>query len=256
MESLTYLYGDKTGCVELLASMGSDLDVVNAARVSYDKSKKTLGPDDTKLIKYLLKHGHTSPFEHNVLKFRCYVPLFVARQHMRHRTWSYNEVSRRYTSVNLEFYTPSSFRSQHKSNRQASNEDQINPVVALVPGSTLDWATTASEALSKHTEASVTLYENLLEHGVTREQARMVLPQNMYCKYIATANLHNILRFISLRACKDSQKEMQLLAQVMGLHVKDKFPATWEAFTQNKKELKTLTLNLKTRKNYNEVLFV
>jgi len=230
MDTLIHLYDDEKGFCELLEHMGSDLDIINSARVSFDVSKDTLDAKDSKLIHYLYKSGHTTPFEHCTIKFKCYVPLFVARQHMRHRTWSFNEVSRRYTTIRLEFYTPSSFRSQHKSNRQGSNTDSINPIVKSVPGDHTTWVTSASQAVQKHVAGSLKLYNTLLEQGVCREQARMVLPQNMYCKYIATANLHNILRFIHLRNKEEAQWEIQVLAQAMAKSISHLYPVTWEAY--------------------------
>lgn len=225
----TYLYNDSIGSCELLDYMGSDLDIVNAARVSFNVEHSALSEKDEKLINYLYKNKHTSPFEHCTLKFRCVVPLFVARQHMRHRTWSYNEVSRRYTSEELEFYTPETFRPQHKSNRQASEDTDTNPVIDTVPGTNLIWPTKASEAVLSHTRKSIKIYNSLVKGGVCREQARMVLPQNMYCKYIATANLHNCLKFIHLRNKKESQWEIRVLAQAMEQEIKELYPATWKA---------------------------
>ena len=124
------LYGDGIGSVEYVEHMGDDLTIVNAARVSFGKQKEELDERDKKLINYLIKHRHTSTLEHNVVTFRFKVPLYVRSQHHRHRTWAYNEISRRYTEENLEFYQPKSFRTQHKSNRQASNQEGlVNPRV-------------------------------------------------------------------------------------------------------------------------------
>ena len=110
--------------------MGSDVTIVNSARVSFGKHVDEVSDRDRKLIKYLIKHRHTSTLEHCVVTFRFKVPLYVRSQHHRHRTWSYNEISRRYTDENLEFYEPSLFRTQHKSNRQASNDDdQADPIL-------------------------------------------------------------------------------------------------------------------------------
>lgn len=235
--SKNFLYNDNIGFCDLLDYMGEDLDIVNSARVSFDVSHAKLEDRDEKLIKYLYRNKHTSPFEHCTMKFACKVPLFVARQHMRHRTWSYNEVSRRYTDVNLEFYTPREFRAQAKTNRQASIHDGMltNPVVKTTSGSTQDWITRADEALLSHTRKSVKLYNTFLEKGICREQARMVLPQNMYCHYIATANLLNVLKFIGLRNKPDAQWEIKVLAEQMGAFVQELFPTAWEAFTENTK---------------------
>lgn len=229
-----FLYNDSIGYCQTLDYMGNDLSIVNSARVSFDVMHKELEARDEKLIHYLYKNKHTSPFEHCIVKFECNVPLFVARQHMRHRTWSYNEVSRRYTDVNLEFYLPEEFRPQAETNRQASVHDgsSTNPVLQVVQGSRQAWATKASDSLKSHTRKSVKLYNQMLESGICREQARMVLPQNMYCKYVATANLHNILKFISLRDKPEAQWEIRRLAQEMGKSVSQLYPIAWEAFKE------------------------
>ena len=123
------LYHDDIGSVSYVEHMGSDLTVVNSARVSFGIEKTELDDKDRKLIRYLIKHRHTSTLEHNTVTFRFVVPLFVRSQHHRHRTWSYNEISRRYTDKDLRFYLPQEFRTQHKSNRQASNPDDLrNPL--------------------------------------------------------------------------------------------------------------------------------
>ena len=119
------LYEDNKGFVELVDAVGSDLSVVNSARVSFGKHKSELDDKDKKLIKYLIKHKHTSTLEHCYVTFRVKVPLFVRSQHHRHRTWSYNEISRRYTDFDIQFYEPLTFRTQHESNRQASNVSDL-----------------------------------------------------------------------------------------------------------------------------------
>lgn len=231
-----YLYNDNLGYCQLVGHMGTDLTIVNSARVSFDVSHTEISHKDEKLIKYLYDNKHTSPFEHCVINFECNVPLFVARQHMRHRTWSYNEVSRRYTDANIEFYVPADFRVQADTNRQASVHDgeHINPVIKTIHGSSQTWPTTAHDALKAHTRKSMQLYEQLISAGVCREQARMVLPQNMYCKYVATANLLNILKFISLRDKPEAQWEIKKLAQQMGTFVAQLYPVAWAAFTNTK----------------------
>ena len=201
------------GYVELVNSMGTPLTPVNAARVSFGVQKETFDDKDKKLINFLLKHQHTSPFEHNVISFKFKVPLFVARQHMRHRTWSYNEISRRYTKVDIDFYSPTYFRTQHETNRQASNEDNIDPVLNVVQGATANWETTASAALKRHIQDSLKLYQSMLDNGVCKEQARMVLPQNLYTTYIGTCNLNNLIKFINLRDHEGAQEEIRQVAQ-------------------------------------------
>ena len=191
--------------------MGSDLTIVNSARVSFGVEKEELDDRDKKLVNYLVKHRHTSTFEHNVVTFKFVVPLFVRSQHMRHRTWSYNEISRRYTDKDLAFYCPNAFRTQHKSNRQSSNNDEINPV--LYPDlSDLDFAVSCAEELRGHVDRSLLLFERLMSVGVCREQARMILPQNMYTEYYGTVNLNNLLKFVGLRAHEGAQQEIQDVA--------------------------------------------
>ena len=125
-----FLYDDKIGKVDYVDHMGTDLTVVNSARVSFGVQKESLDERDKRLVRYLIRHRHTSTLEHNIITFRFTVPLFVRSQHHRHRTWSYNEISRRYTDVNIQFYEPKEFRTQHESNRQASNtEELIDPVL-------------------------------------------------------------------------------------------------------------------------------
>ena len=106
------LYGDGIGTVDLVQHMGDDLTIVNSARVSFGKNKEVLDEKDERLINYLVRHRHTSTFEHNLVTFRFTVPLYVRSQHHRHRTWSYNEISRRYTDVDIQFYEPEAFRTQ------------------------------------------------------------------------------------------------------------------------------------------------
>ena len=205
------LYGDEIGSVEYVSHMGSDLTVVNSARVSFGKQKMTMGEKDEKLIRYLIKHKHTSTLEHNLVTFRFCVPLFVRSQHHRHRTWSYNEISRRYTEVDLKFYEPVAFRTQHKSNRQASNPDETqDPVIfAFEDGGRV----TASSLVRTHHTQSLKLFHDLLSAGVCREQARGVLPQNMYTEYYGTVNLNNLIKFIGLRTHDGAQWEIQKVAE-------------------------------------------
>lgn len=205
VERRVELYNDGIGAVEYVEHMGSDLTIVNSARVSFGKHKDSLDEKDEKLIKYLVNHKHTSTFEHNVVTFRFVVPLYIRSQHHRHRTWSYNEISRRYTDIDMKFYEPQAFRTQHKSNRQASNiEKLINPVLSC--GSDCD------EMVGLHHQISLDLFNKMLEAGVCREQARGVLPQNLYTEYYGTCNLSNLLKFIELRTHTGAQWEIQQVA--------------------------------------------
>ena len=206
------LYGDGIGLVEYVQHMGSDLTVVNSARVSFGKTKEEMDEKDEKLISYLINHRHTSTLEHNVVTFRFTVPLFVRSQHHRHRTWSYNEISRRYTDVDINFYEPKEFRTQHKSNRQSSNfGDLIDPVIIPDLHDT-EYGLTASNCIKSHHKLSMRLYNDLMKNGICREQARGVLPQNLYTQYYGTANLNNLLKFIELRTHEGAQWEIQQVA--------------------------------------------
>jgi thymidylate synthase (FAD) len=220
------LYTDGIGRVEYVEHMGSDLTVVNSARVSFGKHKEKLDEKDERLIRYLIKHRHTSTLEHNLITYRFVVPLFVRSQHHRHRTWSYNEISRRYTDINIQFYEPEGFRTQHKSNRQASNADElINPVLSC--GSDCD------EMVGLHHQMSLDLYNRMIEAGVCREQARGVLPQNMYTEYYGTTSLLNALKFISLRTHQGAQWEIQKVAEAMLEILEDLYPLTVEAYKKH-----------------------
>ena len=226
------LYGDDIGRVDYIEHMGNDLTIVNSARVSFGTHKEELDGRDRKLINYLTNHRHTSTFEHNVVTFRFTVPLYVRSQHHRHRTWSYNEISRRYTDVNIQFYEPAQFRTQHKSNRQASNAEELaNPVVfAYEDGGQLR----ASSLMKRHHEQSFKIYENLLSSGVCREQARGVLPQNMYTEYYGTVNLNNLLKFIDLRTHAGAQWEIQKVATACLDIAEDLWPVAVGAYRKAK----------------------
>ena len=159
--------------------------------------------------------------------------MFVRSQHHRHRTWSYNEISRRYTDVNIKFYEPKEFRKQHKSNRQASNaEELINPIVPQHGGLEL----TASCLIGMHHKLSLKLFNNLIEAGVCREQARGVLPQNLYTEYYGTVNLNNLLKFIDLRTHMGAQWEIQKVAEACLEIATDLFPETVGAYRKIRSE--------------------
>lgn len=193
--------GDGIGSLALVRVSGSDLDVVNAARVSFGKVVTELSDRDRKLIEYLAEHNHTSPFEHNQLSFRVKAPIFVARQWMRHRMNSYNEISYRYVKAPTEFYIPPQWRFQDQINRQASHgafEDQE-----------------LRDAYKKFLEQSYQLYEHLMSKGVCREQARGVLPLCTYTEFIFTCNLHSLMHFLKLRLHAGAQKEIQAYARGM-----------------------------------------
>ena len=232
------LYGDGIGSVDYVAHSGTDLTVVNSARVSFGVEKSELDQRDKRLIRYLIRHKHTSTLEHCGITFRFTVPLYVRSQHHRHRTWSYNEISRRYTDVGIEFYEPKEFRTQHKSNRQASNIDElINPEMSFQnPNMTHATTRTASELVVEHHRNSLKFFDDLIAAGVCREQARGVLPQNLYTKYYGTVNLSNLLKFIDLRTHMGAQWEIQKVAEACLEIATDLFPETVGAYREIRNE--------------------
>jgi thymidylate synthase (FAD) len=209
---------DGISSITLVRVSGSDVDVVNAARVSYGKFTTQMTDRDKGLIKFLMEHGHSSPFEHNQFSFRVKAPLFVVRQWMRHRMNSYNEISYRYVKAPVEFYIPSYWRFQDKNNRQVS-------VGAFENANLL-------EAYKKSLELTYKTYEQLLEQGVCREQARGLLPLCTYSEFIYTCNLHSLMHFLKLRLGKGAQKEIQAYAQGLLELAEPHFPVSLAVWKQ------------------------
>lgn len=200
------------GWVGLIDMLGSEITIANAARVSFGKMKMDMEEKDIVLLNYLLENKHTSPLEHVVFTFSVHCPLFVRGQWHRHRTWSYNEISRRYTEVDMEFYTPPKLRQQAKVNRQAS-EEWINfddvPLRAQI---------------EQHNKDSLKLYDDLIAQGVCREQARGVLPQNMMVTFWATVDLNNLIHFLELRDSEHAQWEIREYAIAIKKLIKPHIP--------------------------------
>lgn len=240
-QKIIHIYNDDIGSVSLIDSMGSDITVVNSARVSFGIEKEELNERDHKLIRYLIRHRHTSTLEHNLITFKFCVPLFVRSQHHRHRTWSYNEISRRYTDKNLQFYSPKEFRTQHKSNRQASNEKNLinPPILRKHPECAVPSEMLASKLIDQHHTNSLKLFDDLLSSGVCREQARGVLPQNLYTEYYGTVNLSNLLKFIDLRTHEGAQWEIQKVAEACLEIATDLFPVTVGAYREIRHEIRS-----------------
>ena len=200
------------GWIGLVDRLGTETSIVNAARVSFGKIRTEMDERDAALVRYLIKNHHTSPLEHVVFTFLVHCPLFIRSQWHRHRTWSYNEISRRYTDVDIEFYTPPELREQAESDRQASR-----------PAEHLDQA--ACKALiEEHHKRSLDLYHKLLEQGVCREQARGVLPQDMMTTFWATVDLNNLLKFLELRDSDHAQWEIREYAIAIKKLIKPDFP--------------------------------
>ena len=213
---------------------GDDKTVVDSARVSLasldemnnrnDTLTRECGQRDKNLIKYLATHKHMSPFEHCHITFWVEAPLYIARQHMRHRTWSYNEVSRRYTSDDIRIYEPDGYRKQAANNRQASTNEITDPIVKVIQGSTQTYMTAASTVVEETNRELMRVYGALLEAGVCREQARGVLPQSMMTQYYATVNVRNLAAFIKERISPDAQYEARELARQMLTIAKEHYP--------------------------------
>lgn len=218
---------DGISSVSLIRASGTDLDIVNAARVSYGKTSTQITERDKKLIKYLLEHHHTSPFEHNQLSFRIKAPIFVVRQWMRHRMNSYNEISYRYVEAPIEFYIPQHWRYQDAKNRQCSTGAFTNEELL--------------KAYKESIDCSVKTYKLLLDQGVAREIARGILPLCTYSEFIFTCNLHSLMNFLTLRLHAGAQHEIRAYAHALLDSALEFFPVTlheWKQIQekQNQKE--------------------
>lgn len=208
--------------VEYIDHMGSDLSVVNAARVSFGKQKAILDESDTKLIKYLATHKHWTPFGQVTLSVRVKVPIFVERQIFKHNVgFVYNSISGRYVELADGAWSPEYLREGHPSIKQGSLEGP-SPLseAALMLYDT---------AIKKAQQA----YEAMLGMGICREQARAVLPLATYTEFVATGSLAAWARMYSLRSKPDAQRETQEYAQQVGDILKEYYPVSWEALTND-----------------------
>ncbi len=209
------------GWIELQDMMGDDLAIVNAARVSFLGESKG-DEQDKKLLFYLLRHRHTSPFEQVEFKFRVHAPLLVWWQWARHRMWHYNAQSGRYTPfVDNDFYEPLVWRKQSADNKQGSEGELTLPEADALSGK-----------LADHYQHSFALYEEALAAGVAKEQARLFLPGfSMYYTWVAKTDAHNLMHFLSLRMAPDAQWEIRQYAQAIYDHFfVPALPWTAEAF--------------------------
>lgn len=201
---------------ELLETFGSDLTVVNAARVSLGKQVTEFTEKDAKLIKYLADHDHISPFFHPQARFRLKMPIWMAREWFRHTVgFARNEVSRRYVDDLPTFHVPAELRTRAPNKKQGSNDD-VHPVNAVFRQIMMDDCTNA-----------VATYTLLLGQGVCPEQARMVLPQNMMTEFIETGSLAAYARLVKLRTGPDAQKEIRDLAEDISVLLSQAFPKSW-----------------------------
>lgn len=221
--------------VSLLDHMGSDLTVVNAARVSFDKESEfewdheelcdKLADADTRLVKYLAKHDHWSPFAHTSVQFRVKAPIFVARQLVKHQVGGvWNEVSRRYVDSEPEFYIPTDWRSRSEGSvKQGSGKRMIeSPIVETVA--------------IKTTKEALTSYNVMLSSGVAPEMARMVLPQNTMTEWYWTGSLMFWARVCRQRLDSHAQEESRQVALLVSKHMRKLFPVSWTVLMNPKQE--------------------
>jgi len=215
--------------------MGSDLSVVNAARVSFGKKSawehsmditsyrvaNTLSKRDTKLIKYLAKHKHISPFGHAFASFHIKAPIFVARQLVKHKFLRWNEISRRYVDDEPEFYVPDVWRGRSADKKQGSEgEVDLHPMTFVVD---------PNDDNLELNEASLDVYNYMLQQGVAPEQARMVLPQSTMTEWYWSGSLDAFADMCRLRLPADTQQETRVVAQQIDTIMKDLYPVSWVA---------------------------
>lgn len=232
---------------ELIDVMGDDLRVVNAARVSFDKESEwdddgvddglqmydpILSEKDQKLLTYLAKHGHWTPFSHVMISMRETVPIFVARQRFKHMVgFTYNEVSRRYVDDTPEFYVPDAWRLKSENKKQGSSDETIDHFGDH--GLASEAYQTVGNAYDNLIDHAVMLYSDMLDAGVAPEQARMVLPQSMYTSYYVTGSLAAWARAYKQRIDAHAQKEIQDLAKQWGdiINGIPELKYSWKALT-------------------------
>ena len=210
------------GFVRLVDFMGDDSSIVQSARVSYGKGTKSVR-EDTTLIRYLMRHQHTSPFEMVELKFHIRLPIFVARQWIRHRTASVNEYSGRYSEMTDDFYVPeqNQIRTQDEVNKQGRSDKQIDDATAQE----------VLQSMQQHQKDSYDEYLNYLGKGVAREIARINLPLSSYTEWYWKIDLHNLFRFLKLRLDWHAQYEIRVYAEAIANIIKELYPISFKAFS-------------------------
>jgi thymidylate synthase (FAD) len=225
--------------------MGSDLSVVNAARVSFDKQSEwkieesadggkteQLKTTDKRLINYLVAHHHWSPFAHTSISLRISAPIFVARQLVKHQVGGvWNEVSRRYVDSEPEFYIPDIWRAKAENVKQGSSDKEIKFLLHTDTNSGDMWYSEVENSMFLYTDQCLTMYNDLLFAGICPEQARMVLPQNTMTEWIWTGSLAFFHRVWRERTNPHAQKECRDVAELISLTIEPLFPYSWEALT-------------------------
>ena len=206
--------------------MGSDLTVVNAARVSFAKHKDKFEDNDERLLQYLARNNHWTPYSHPQITVRVKAPIFVARQLFKHKVgMSENEVSRRYVDDDPEFYVPDKWRGRPTNGaKQGSSSEEVKVLRVKMGGEIL-----VKDAVQNFNEYAEDLYKELIEVGVAPEQARMILPQSMYTEWYWTGSLAAFARIYNLRSDPHAQVETQEIAKMLDAHIRPLFPISWEA---------------------------
>ena len=222
------------GFVELIDSMGSDQAIVDAARVSYSDPSKHRS-NARGLIRHLMRKWHTSPFEMAEMKFHVQCPIFIQRQWRTHRTGSFNEVSGRYSELDMGYWMPTEWRGQSHTNKQGSEG------VVLHDGNRWDGIGEDEGYFVPIEHLAELEYKDRIESGVSRELARTCLPLSTWTRFVWKTDLHNLLHFLRLRLDPDAQEEIRVYAEAIAQVVRDKFPITWEAFEDYR--LNSLTLS-------------
>jgi thymidylate synthase (FAD) len=209
------------GFVRLDDAMASDLSVVNGARVSFARHKTEMDESDEGLIRFLMRERHASPFEHSVFRFHVRAPLFVAREWFRHRFSSFNEFSMRYAKATDDFYVPEpeDVRSQ-VGKPGAYSFEPVEP----------ELAETAREELRSVYEEAYSTYTRLVDLGIARELARLVMPMGAYTEFYWTVNARSLMNFVSLRAAESAQREIRRYAEACERFFAEKMPVTHAAF--------------------------
>lgn len=212
------------GFVRLVDYMGGDARIVQTARVSYGEGTKTVR-EDAGLIDYLLRHQHTSPFEHVVLELHCKMPVFVARQWIRHRTARLNEISGRYSVMKDEFYVPrpEQISLQSENNKQGRSTAEVPPELQQK----------VIDLLRRDQGSAYASYEELINDGLARELARINLPVSLYTQWYWQMDLHNLLHFIRLRADSHAQWEIQQYARAIGQIARAVAPMAYDSFERH-----------------------
>lgn len=217
---MVYPLGDQIGFVNLEQQAGTDLDVVNAAKVSFHKHSQVFQEGERGILRFLMRENHGTPFEHNYFKFHIRAPIFVIREWMRHRIGvSYNEESGRYVEMRPTFFIPSTARSQ-TGKPGAYRFEEMDPATRA----------DLQDIFRRQSKSAFAAYQELLGMGVAKEQARMVLPLNLYSEFYFTCNARSLMAFCKLRSDPTAMEEIRLYSRALETFLAAKMPETFSAF--------------------------